>query len=55
MHSILTGVRDERPAQQVVLKTAWYQPPSSLWSPDVQNWIDNGPKFRAEWESIFQK
>jgi ABC-type Fe3+ transport system substrate-binding protein len=55
MHSILSGVKDQRPAQQVVLKTAWYQPPTVLWSPDVQNWIDNGPKYRAEWESIFQK
>jgi iron(III) transport system substrate-binding protein len=55
MRSILTGVQDQRPAQQVVLKTGWYQPPKALWSPDVQNWIDNGPKYRAEWETIFQK
>jgi ABC-type Fe3+ transport system substrate-binding protein len=55
MHSILTGVKDQRPAQQVVLKTSWYQPPGALWSPDVQNSIDNGPKFRAQWESVFQK
>jgi ABC-type Fe3+ transport system substrate-binding protein len=55
MRSILTGVTDGRPAQQVVVKTTWYKPPGTLWTPDTSNSIENGPKFRSTWEDIFQK
>ena len=54
MRSILVGVKDTRPAMAVVTKGGWYAPPRALWTPDTENWIKNGPKFRSTWDDVMQ-
>ena len=55
MRSILAGEKDTRPAMQVVLKGGWYVPPRTLWTPETENWIKNGPGFRAKWDQVMQQ
>ncbi len=54
MRSVLGGMKDTRPAMQVVTKSGWYAPPRALWTADTENWIKNGPKFRATWDDVMQ-
>jgi iron(III) transport system substrate-binding protein len=52
MRSILAGIKDTRPAMVVVNKGGWYVAPRSLWTPETDNWIKNGPTFRSTWDDV---
>jgi len=55
MRSELTTLADTRSTIKKLSGQPWFRQPKNIWSPDLQDWIKNGPKYQQLWTKVMKQ
>ncbi len=45
---------DERAAMKAVQNQPWFKRPTQVWTPDLKDWVKNGPTYQETWSAIMK-
>lgn len=54
VRSALTNLDDTRSTVEKLKGQPWFQPPKETWSPDLNDWVKNAPKYQELWTKIMK-
>lgn len=52
--SFIKGMDDSRTIMTKLRAEPWFKSGTTIWSPDIKDWVANGPRYQQVWTSIMK-